>query len=72
VAGPTAVPQWQPWDAEKPLADYTPPADVPSLDEVRQTVAVPDVPYELPAVAWLLEQFVKESLDPWNLPLDRE
>src|SRR5207249_3072414 len=32
------LPLWQPKDIEKPLTDYTPPGDVPGLDEVRQTI----------------------------------
>jgi hypothetical protein len=59
---------WQPLDREKPLADYSPPTEVPDPAEVRHTVPVPDVPREVPAVGRLLEQFIREPLDPWNLP----
>lgn len=69
VTGPSGEASWQPWDAEKELADHTLPADVPRVEDVRQTIAVPEVPLELPAVAWLLEEFVKEPLDPWALIL---
>ena len=60
---------WPPFDVEKPLDDYTPAVEVPRLDEVRATVAEPDLPADLPAVAWLLEQMANEPLDPWALPL---
>ncbi len=60
---------WQPKDVERPLADYTLPVEAPSLDEVRQAIAVPDVPADLPGVAWLLEQLSQEPLDPWKVAL---
>lgn len=72
VAGPTPSPSWQPWEVEKPLADYTPPGDVPLSEEVRATVPAPQLPREIPAIPWLLEQFVQEPLDPWNLVLSSE
>jgi hypothetical protein len=59
-----------PLDVEKPLADYTPPAAVPDADEVRATVTVPDVPQEVPAVRRVLQQFLSEPLDPWNLQVN--
>jgi hypothetical protein len=62
-------PQWTPRDAEKPLAEHTPAADVPRLDEVRRTVAVPELPADLPAVLRLLEQLTQEPIDPWALSL---
>ncbi len=63
------VPQWTPRDVEKPLADYTPPAEVPRADEVRPTIALPPLPRDLPAIPWLLAKMADEALDPWNLPL---
>jgi len=72
AAGPTPAIRWQPWDAEKPLADYSPPVEVPRPEEVRGGLQPPEVPRELPAVAWLVEQLVKEPLDPWNLPLGQD
>jgi hypothetical protein len=62
-------PQWPPFDVEKPLADHSPAAEVPSLDEVRATVAVPDMPTDLPAVLHLLEEMAREPIDPWTLSL---
>jgi hypothetical protein len=72
VAGPTSAPGWKPWDVEKPLADYSPAIEVPHPEEIRRDLQVPEVPRELPAVAWLVEQFVKEPIDPWNLPLGQD
>jgi hypothetical protein len=60
---------WRALDREKPLADYCPATEIPDPGEVRTTIPVPDVPREVPAVQHLLEQFIREPLDPWNLPL---
>jgi len=60
--------RFQPLDVEKSLADYTPPAEVPDRNEVKAGITVPDVPEEFPAVARLLDEYLKEPLDPWQLP----
>jgi hypothetical protein len=69
AGGDATGPAWQPLDVEKPLADYTPPTPVPDPDEVRAALIVPEVPCEVPAVAGLLEAWVREPLDPWDLNL---
>jgi hypothetical protein len=66
-AQPTA--SCKPLDVEKALADYTPPAELPDLNEVRAAIVVPDVPQETPAVARLLEHWLREPLDPWQVTL---
>jgi hypothetical protein len=65
----TAGRHWQPLDNEKALADYVPTAEVPDADALRASLAVPEVPQELPAVAALLERLAHEALDPWGLEL---
>lgn len=60
---------WQPVDVEKPLADYTPAAEVPEPREVLGRIEVPNPPWEVPAVAEFLADFAKQPLDPWNLDL---
>jgi hypothetical protein len=62
---------WQPFDTEKPLADYAPPADIPDREAVKMSIAVPEVPQELPAVNGLLERLAQLPLDPWNYELAR-
>ena len=47
-----------------------PPAPVPSVDELRQQVHVPELPREVPAVRVLLESFAREPVDPWHVDLD--
>jgi hypothetical protein len=61
-------PAWHPLDREKPLADYHPPAHLPGLDEVRAAIRVPDIPAEMAVVGRILEEYARETLDPWNLP----
>jgi hypothetical protein len=65
-------PGWKPYDAEKPLADYTPALTPPDPREVGADIAVSDVPAELPAVMHLLQQMLPDSLDPWALDLSTD
>ena len=60
----------KPIDTEKWLADYTPPTPVPGLDEIRAIVKLPEIPRDVPAVRVMLENFVKEPIDPWQIELD--
>jgi hypothetical protein len=62
-------PAWQPIDEEKPLQDYTPPAEVPDLEQVRAALVVPEVPPDVPSVRNLLKQMAEAPLDPWALDL---
>jgi hypothetical protein len=69
VAGGQPGRVWQPLDNEKPLADYRPPAEVPSVAEVRAALSVPPVPEETPFAAELLDRLARLDLDPWALEL---
>jgi hypothetical protein len=60
----------QPIDTEKWLADYVPATPVPPLAEVRSLVQLPEIPRDVPAVRVMLENFVHETLDPWQVDLD--
>jgi len=60
----------RPLDAEKWLADYTPPTPVPDLAEVRAAIRPPEPPREVPAVRVVLENFVRPPVDPWQIELD--
>ena len=60
----------KPIDTEKWLADYSPPTSMPSVAEIRQLVQLPEMPHEVPAVRVMLESFVKEPIDPWQVQLD--
>lgn len=56
----------KPIDVEKSLANYVPSTPVPSLEEVRQTLPVPEIPREAPAVALFIKQELRTALDPWE------
>ena len=60
----------KPLDEEKSLADYVPPTPVPTVEEVRAAVKLPELPADVPAVRVVLENFVREPLDPWQVDLD--
>jgi hypothetical protein len=68
----TSEPSWKPFDSEKSLADYSPPVDLPDSDEIRNAIAVPEVPLELPAIEHMLKQFLPASLDPWAVNLETD
>lgn len=60
----------KPIDTEKWLAEYTPATPVPTVEELRGLVQLPEIPREVPAVRVMLENFVREPLDPWQVQLD--
>ena len=60
----------KPIDTEKWLASYTPPTPAPTVAEMRQGMQLPEIPREVPAVRVMLENFVKEPIDPWQVQLD--
>ncbi len=60
----------KPIDIEKWLAGYVPVTAAPPIDEIRQQVKLPEIPREVPAVRVMLENFVKEPIDPWQVQLD--
>ena len=60
----------RPIDVEKWLGDYVPAAPVPTVEELRQNVRVPELPREVPAVRVLLESFARATVDPWQGELD--
>jgi hypothetical protein len=59
----------KPIDTEKWLADYAPATTVPPVAEIRDQVRLPELPQEAPAVRVMLENFVKEPIDPWQIDL---
>jgi hypothetical protein len=60
---------WQPLDCEKPLADYSPPTELPDVEAVRAATVIPEIPQEMPAVAGLLDRLAQAPLDPWAVEL---
>ena len=57
----------KPLDVEKNLSEYVPPTAVPDPVEVRAQVPMPELAREVPAVKLILEQAVKDPIDPWDV-----
>lgn len=60
---------WQPLDFEKPLADYSPAAEVPDAATVRDSITLPPLPEETLAGLALLDALASRQLDPWSVAL---
>jgi len=60
----------KPIDIEKSLADYQPPTPIPDLEEVRRSIPPPEIPREVPAVRLIVEDFVRQPIDPWDIKLE--
>jgi hypothetical protein len=56
----------KPIDVEKDLADYQPDVAIPTLEELRRSIVVPQLPGDVPAVPLLLARMVGEPIDPWE------
>jgi hypothetical protein len=59
----------KPLDDEKDLSHYQPQVQIPDVAAVQSAIVVPDIPEEVPAARGILETFVCQPLDPWNLAL---
>ena len=57
----------KPIDEEKNLSDYTLPVPLPDGEEIRRSLPAPEIPHGIPAVTYLLEQYLQTPLDPWQL-----
>ena len=60
-------PAWKPFESERSLADYTPALSLPDPQAIGSTVALPELPFELPAVAVLLQQFLPRIAGPLDI-----
>lgn len=67
--GDNSGPAWEPRDVEKPLDDYTPPAEIPDVAALLQSITPPEAVFEVPAALRLLDEFSREPLDPWRIQL---
>jgi hypothetical protein len=56
-------------DVECDLTKYAPAVEMPDAEAIRANITVGEVPEELPAARHILEKFLREPLDPWNLPV---
>ena len=59
----------KPIDVEKNLSEYAPATPVPDTAEVRAQAPLPEIPRDVPAVRVMLEQAVKQPIDPWDIEL---
>jgi len=64
-----AGPSWQPMQVDKPPSESIPPVEIPDPEEIRRAIPIPEVPDDLPGVNWVLDQFLKEPIDPWDLKI---
>lgn len=64
-----AGPGWKPLSADRPQGKNGPPVDIPDPEEIRKTISVPEPPDDLPGVRWVLDQFLNEPIDPWDLKI---
>ncbi len=60
----------RPIDTEKWLAGYAPATPVPTIEQCRANVQLPEIPRDVPMVQVILENFAKETIDPWKIDLD--
>jgi len=64
-----AGPGWKPLASDRRPESHVPPVDIPDPEEIRKTISVPEPPTDIPGVRWILDQFLKEPIDPWDLKL---
>jgi hypothetical protein len=63
---------WQPLDHEKSLGDYAPAMELPDSREIRDGIAIPEAPQEMPLILSVLQELAREPLDPWSLTISCE
>lgn len=61
------VPTWEALEGPLPELPEPPPNLLPDMDTLRDSLTVPSVPVELPAVLRLLDDIRTAELNPWNL-----
>ena len=64
-----AGPSWWPMQVDQPPSENLPPVHIPDPEEIRRAIPIPEVPDDLPGVSWMLDQFLKEPIDPWDLKI---
>jgi hypothetical protein len=64
-----AGPAWQPLEIEPAPGEFAASVEIPDPEALRQAIPLPEVPDELPGVEWLLDEFLKEPIDPWDLKI---
>jgi hypothetical protein len=59
-------PGWTPLEPPLPELPEMPAEQLPDMETVRSSLAIPDIPLDLPAVARMLDEVAGESIDPWS------
>jgi hypothetical protein len=62
-------PGWKPLDVDRQPGKSTPPVEIPDPEEIHRSISIPEPPDDLPGVKWVLDQFLKEPIDPWDLKI---
>jgi hypothetical protein len=60
-------PTWQPVDIEQPPPSSASSVELPDWRSVRDSITVPEIPEESPAVPMILARLADEAIDPWNV-----
>ncbi|MFM7151185.1 MAG: hypothetical protein ACKO23_15210, partial [Gemmataceae bacterium] len=60
-------PTWQPMERALPPDEMGLPADLPSIEEIRQKLVVPSIPPEFPLVTSILKAMLGCDVDPWAM-----
>jgi hypothetical protein len=61
------APAWIPVEPQLPELPELPAEQLPDSEMVRASLAIPDIPLELPAVARMLEEVASTPIDPWAI-----
>jgi hypothetical protein len=64
-----AGPGWKPLESDRRPGSDASPMEIPDPDEIRRSISIPEPPDDIPGAKWILDQFLKEPIDPWNLKL---
>jgi hypothetical protein len=59
----------KPLDVERDLTDYSPAVEIPDTATYRASIVAGEIPEEVPAARKILEECLREPLDPWDLPV---
>jgi hypothetical protein len=59
-------PGWTPLEPPLPELPEMSAEQMPDIETVRMSLAIPDIPLELPAVARMLEEVASAPIDPWS------
>ena len=59
------APTWAPRESPLPDLPEAPAGLIPELEALRETLPMPEIPLELPAIDRILDEVIAARLDPW-------